>query len=374
LYSTIGKNLEVNINSKHVFKKFLRKSERKESINMDKESNVESNKGLNKKSNKNKGQEISANEEIIEDPRKIFSEALIELGIKNPDILYISCDSSLGASGAEFNMRFPERHFEFGIQEQNAMGEAAGFALSGKIPFIAAYVPFITFRCFEQIRDDVCKTNLNVNIMGNNCGFSTSALGPTHVILEDVSIMRSLPNMTIISPCDGPEYYQAVFAAAELDKPVYIRIHRQKIKRLHYEGYIFKIGKGEILKKGSDITVIACSTMVHKVLEAAALLAQKGMDCEVVNISTIKPIDKDLILSSSSKTKKVVTVEEHSIVNGLGSAVADVLSKENPVKIHMIGIDDFFAVVGQYNEVLDYYGLTGLKIAQRIENFITDKV
>lgn len=319
-------------------------------------------------------QKVNTIEEIIEDPRKVFSDALVELGTKNPDVLYISCDSSLGASGAEFNKRFPERHFEFGIQEQNAMGEAAGFAISGKIPFIAAYVPFITFRCFEQIRDDICKTNLNVNIMGNNCGFSVSALGPTHVILEDVSIMRSLPNMTIISPCDGPEYYQAVFAAAEHEGPVYIRIHRQKTRRIHSNDYKFKVGKGEILKKGSDATVITCSSMVHNVLEAYEQLKINGIECEIINISTIKPIDKDLILNSSSKTKKVITVEEHSIVNGLGSAVADVLAKEDPLKVHMIGINDVFAVVGQYDEVLNYYGLTAVGIAQSIENFIAGKI
>jgi transketolase len=329
-----------------------------------------------KKESKDMDKEIKkdTNEEIIEDPRKVFSDALVVLGTKNPNVLYISCDSSLGASGAEFNKRFPERHFEFGIQEQNAMGEAAGFALCGKVPFIAAYVPFITFRCFEQIRDDVCKTNLNVNIMGNNCGFSVSALGPTHVILEDVSIMRSIPNMTIISPCDGPEYYQTVLAAAELDGPVYIRIHRQKTKRLHSGDYKFEIGKGEILRKGSDITVIACSSMIHKTLEASAILAEKGIGAEVINISTIKPIDKNLIVSSTLKTKRVVTVEEHSIVNGLGSAVADVLAKENPLRMCMIGINDVFAVVGEYDEVLDYYGLTAPKVAQKIENFIAGNV
>ena len=152
---------------------------------------------------------------IIEDPRKVFSDALVELGSRDPNVIFVSCDSSLGASGGEFNKKYPERHFEFGIAEQNAMGEAAGFALCGKIPFIAAYMPFISFRCLEQIRDDVCKTNMKVIIMGNNCGFSVSSLGATHTVLEDIAIIRVLPNITILSPCDGPEYYQAVFAAAE---------------------------------------------------------------------------------------------------------------------------------------------------------------
>jgi transketolase len=309
-------------------------------------------------------------QEIFEDPRKMISDALIELGSKNKNVLYISCDSSLGASGGEFHKKFPQRHFEFGIAEQNAMGEAAGFAISGKIPFIAAYVPFITFRCFEQVRDDVCKTNLNVNIMGNNCGFSVSELGPTHVILEDVSIMRSIPNMTIISPADGIEYRNAVFAAADIAGPVYIRIHRKKVKRINPENYKFIVGKGNILKKGDDVTIITCSYAVCKSIEAAELLAKKGIRAEVINMSTLKPIDKDLILDSSCRTKKVVTVEEHNVVNGLGSAVADILVKENPIKMRMIGINDVFAIVGEYDEVMDYYGLTGPKIALNIEDFL----
>ena len=313
---------------------------------------------------------INKNNNIFDDPRKVIASALVELGKINKNITYISCDSSLGASGDPFRKNFPERHFEFGIQEASSMGTAAGMAISGKIPFITAYVPFITYRCFEQIRDDVCKTNLNVNIMGNNCGLSVSPLGPTHVILEDAAVLKALPNITIISPADGPEYKQAVFAAAQLNSPVYLRIHRQKTKRLNSEGCKFEIGKGSVLRKGSDVTIIANSTMVAKSLEAAEILQRGKIDAEVINMYTLKPIDSDIILKSSSKTKKVVTVEEHSIVGGLGSSVSDILIKDNPVKLKMIGIEDKFAVVGQYYELLDYYGLTGPKIASTIENFL----
>jgi len=313
---------------------------------------------------------INKNNNIFDDPRKVIASALVELGKINKNITYISCDSSLGASGDPFRKSFPERHFEFGIQEASSMGTAAGMAISGKIPFITAYVPFITYRCFEQIRDDVCKTNLNVNIMGNNCGLSVSSLGPTHVILEDAAVLKALPNITIISPADGPEYKQAILAAAQLNSPVYLRIHRKKTKRLNSEGYKFKIGKGSILREGSDVTVIANSTMVAKSLEAAEILQREKIDAEVINMHTLKPIDSDVILKSSSKTKKVVTVEEHSIVGGLGSSVSDVLIKDNPVKLKMIGIEDKFAIVGQYDELLDYYGLTGPKIASTIGNFL----
>ena len=315
----------------------------------------------------------SANEAIYEDPRKIFSNALVELGGQNPDVVFVSCDSSLGASGGEFNKKFPERHFEFGIAEQNAMGEAAGFAACGKIAFIAAYLPFVAFRCFEQLRDDVCKTGLNVKVMGNNCGFSVSSLGATHTVLEDISAIRALPNITILSPCDGPEYYQAVFAAADLKGPVFIRIHRVKTKRMHSGNFKFVIGKGEVLRQGKDVTVVSTSSMVAPSLDAATMLAAKGIDAEVVNISTIKPLDRELILSSSSKTKRVVSVEEHSVAGGLGSAVAEVLIRENPVKMKMVGINDEFTVVGDYKDIIEYYGLTPEKIAASIEVFMADR-
>lgn len=318
----------------------------------------------------NKANDAVNSSPVYDDARKFFANALADLGEKNKDVLYISCDSSLGASGAEFNKRFPGRHFEFGIAEQNSMGEAAGFAISGKIPFIAAYLPFVAYRCFEQVRDDVCKTNLNVNIMGNNCGFSVSALGATHTVLEDIAVMRSLPNLTIFSPCDGPEYYQSAFAAAQINGPVFIRIHRVKARRIHKDGFKFEPGKGEILRQGSDITLVSCSSMVSNTLDAADILSAKGIDAEVINITTLKPIDSQLICQSSLKTKKVVTVEEHSVVGGLGGAVAEVLIRENPVRMKMIGINDLFAVVGDYGQLIDYYGLSPEKIADSVIDFL----
>lgn len=309
--------------------------------------------------------------EEYDDPRKIFAEALVELGRKNEKIVFISCDSSLGAGGGLFRQSFPERHLEFGIQEQNAMGEAAGMAISGKIPYIAGYVPFVAFRCFEQIRDDICKTALNVNVVGNNCGLSVSSLGPTHVVVEDIGVISSLPNITIISPCDGPEYHEAVISASEIDGPVYLRIHRMKAKRLNPENYKFRVGKANILRKGTDVTIVSYSTMVSRSLEAATILYKKGINAEVINMHTLKPIDKETLLESSYRTRKVVTIEEHSIVNGLGGAVASLLARENPVKMKMLGINDVFPLVGGYEELLEYYGLTGPKIASEVEKFLS---
>jgi len=185
-----------------------------------------------------------------------------------------------------------------------------------------------------------------------------------------VAIMRSIPNITIISPCDGLEYYQAVFAAAEIEGPVYIRAHRQKIKRVNSENYRMTIGKANIMRNGSDVSMITCSSMVTKSLEAAQILSERGIDAEVLNMSTLKPIDREAILKSSIKTRRVVTIEEHNIVNGLGTAVADVIVKEGPVKMKMIGIEDLFAVVGSYDEVIDFYGLSGPKIAGQVEEFL----
>jgi transketolase len=285
-------------------------------------------------------------------------------------VIFISCDSSLGASGGPFREKFPERHFEFGIAEAGSMGQAAGFSISGKVPFITAYMPFITYRCFEQIRDDVAKTNLNVNIMGNNCGLSVGTLGPTHVVLEDVAVMRSIPNMTILAPADGPQYRSAIFAAAEIDGPVFLRLHRQKTPRIYEENCMLEPGKADILKEGKDVTLISTSSLVSNTLEAADILKDQGIDAEVINAYSLKPIDKNTILESISKTKRVITIEEHTVIGGLGGIVAELLAKECMARLDMIGIEDQFAVVGDYGELLDFYGLTPEKLAERVKKLL----
>ncbi len=312
-----------------------------------------------------------SNEEIIyDDPRKVVASALVEAGEADPGVVFISCDSSLGASGDPFRQKFPQRHFEFGIAEAGAMGQAAGLSISGKVPFITAYMPFITYRCFEQIRDDVAKTNLNVNIMGNNCGLSVGTLGPTHVVLEDVAVMRALPNMTIFSPADGPQYRAAVLKAAQINGPVFLRIHRQKTPRIYEGDCRVEPGKADILRQGSDVTLLSTSSMVSSTLEAAELLKGKGIDAEVINAYSLKPVDRETIIGSASKTKKVVTIEEHTVIGGLGGIVAELLARECTATLDMIGIEDQFAVVGGYEELLDHYGLTSGKLAERIEKLV----
>lgn len=309
-------------------------------------------------------------DKAYDDPRKIIASTLVEAGEINKDVVYISCDSSLGASGDPFRKKYPERHFEFGIAEAAAMGQAAGLSISGKIPFITAYLPFITFRCFEQIRDDVCKTKLNVNILGNNCGFSVGPLGPTHVVLEDVSVMRAIPNLTIFAPADGPQYRAAILAAVDIDSPVYIRVHRVKTRRLYGHDCKITPGKADILKKGNDLTLISTSSMVNTAIDTAMLLEEKGINAEVINMYCLKPVDKDTILNSAGKTKKVVTLEEHTIIGGLGGIVSEILAKSCDAKLEMIGIDDQFAVVGEYKQLIEYYNLTPEKLARRIMDII----
>jgi len=313
--------------------------------------------------------EKNHNSDIYEDARKIMADALLELGTSNKNVVFVSMDSSAGASGGAFRKAFPERHFEFGIAEQNGIGEAAGLAISGKIPVIAAYVPFTTYRPFEQIRDDLCKTKLNAIILGNNSGFSVSSLGPTHTVLEEVGVLRSLPNMTIICPADGIEYRQVLEVASKINCPTYIRVSRIKSKRIFNEDHRLVFGKADIVKKGSDITLLATGTMVSKSLEAADLLAKEKINAEVISISTIKPLDEEAIINSARKTGKVVTIEEHSIYNGLGSAASEVLSKNCPTRMKFIGTPDEYAPVGSYDELMNYYGLSSEKIAGTILDF-----
>ncbi|MHB1253808.1 MAG: transketolase family protein [Candidatus Humimicrobiaceae bacterium] len=313
----------------------------------------------------------SNNKTIIEYPRDVIGAALVELGNKNDDMVFISCDTSNGTGANEFKNKFPERHIEFGIQEQNAVSAAAGMALMGKIPFIGAHVPFITLKCVEQIRNDLCKTNLNVNIIGRDFGLQTPSLGATHMIIEDVGVLRTLPNITIIAPADGIEYRSAIMAAPEIEGPVYIRVSRQPTKRINNINYEFKVGKGNLLVSGQDITLIATSTMVADTIDAAEILKFKGINAEVLNIHTIKPIDKNLILKSCTKTNIAVTIEEHSIINGLGCAVGEILMEKNPMKLLRIGFKDDFLITGEtYNQLKNYYGLTGKKIAEKVIRFI----
>lgn len=306
----------------------------------------------------------------LKDPRKVFGNQVLELAKQDPRILAISTDSSGSSGFGPFKEYFPERHLEFGLTEQSAIGFCAGLALSGKIPFFCAITPFITMRCYEQIRNDLVYTFANVKIVGRNSGLDYSYLGYTHQSLEDIAIIRSLPNMIVIVPSDPIEIAACVKEVAKYIGPVYIRIGSEKLPTFHNLNYHFSLGKGEILKKGRDITLIAIGGMVWRALEAAKELVKLGIKVGVVNMPTIKPLDCELLLQVSKETDIILTIEDHSIVSGLGSAVSEFLSQENPMRIIKLGVPDVCSSTGPYEELIEKYNLSTKGIVSSVMNIL----
>ena len=304
------------------------------------------------------------------DPRKTFGEALVEVGAKDQRVIAISADSSSGSGLGPFRDRFPERHLEFGIMEQGIIGFASGLATTGKIPFVAAIAPFVTARPFEMFRNDLGYMNQNVKVVGRCAGLTYSDLGPTHQSLDDVAIIRTIPGVTVISPGDPVEIKKAVHAAAGHVGPVYIKIGSPKMPILMDEGYEFQIGKGVLMEEGDDITLIGTGTVLARAWEAAQLLKKRGMHPRLINIHTIKPLDRDLIVRAARETGRIVTVEEHYRVGGLGSAVSELLAQVHPVPMRFIGVDDQYASNGPYEELLGLYGLLAEQIAETVVSFL----
>ncbi|MBI4649712.1 transketolase family protein [Candidatus Desantisbacteria bacterium] len=273
-----------------------------------------------------------------------------------------------------FRDKYPSRFFNFGVAEQNMMGTAAGFALSGKIVFASSFAIFATGRAWEQIRNSIASPNINVKIVGSHSGISVGEDGSSHQALEDIALMRVIPNMKIIVPADAIETEKAVFAAAEIQGPVYIRTSRPKTPVIFNENYEFHLGRGAVIRKGADITIIATGIMLNVALEAAVKLFNQKIDCRVVNMPTIKPIDREIIISSASETGAILTIEEHSIVGGLGSAVAEVLAEENRNAFFKgVGIPDKFGQSGTYEELFAFYGLTSENIMNEVLEILKKK-
>lgn len=304
------------------------------------------------------------------DPRKTFGEALLEAGEKNENIVAISADSSIGSGLGPFREKFPERHFEFGIMEQGIIGYASGLATTGKIPFVAAIAPFVTARPFEMFRNDLGYMRQNVKVVGRCAGLTYSDLGPTHQSLDDIAILRTIPGVTILNPGDPVEIKKAVHAAADHKGPVYIKIGSPKMPVLYSQDYSFEIGRGVVMKEGGDVTIIGTGTVLSKAYYAAEILEKEGINARLLDIHTLKPLDEDLIIKAARETKKIVTVEEHYLYGGLGSAVAWVLAREYPAPVKMIGVDDQFAANGPYEELLGLYGLQAEQIAKTVRTFI----
>ncbi|KZL89885.1 transketolase family protein [Clostridium magnum] len=300
--------------------------------------------------------------------REAYGQALVELS-KNEKIVVLDADLAKATKTADFKKVCPERFFDMGIAEQDMIGTAAGLAVSGKVPFASTFAVFAAGRAFEQIRNSVCYPKLNVKIAATHAGVTVGEDGGTHQSVEDISLMRSIPNMVVLNPSDDVEAKAAIFAAAEYYGPVYIRLGRAATPTIHDENYKFEIGKGEVLKEGKDVAIIATGIMVAKALEAAEKLKSEGINASVVNIHTIKPIDKELIVNVAKETGKVVTVEEHSVIGGLGSAICEVLSQQLPTKVKLIGLNDTFGQSGTPKDLLEYYGLTVENIVETVKSF-----
>ncbi len=303
-----------------------------------------------------------------------FGEGVVELAKNNPGIVVLGGDITNSVGLGDFVKNFPDRFFSLGIAEQNAIGVAAGLAHSGKVPFFSTYAVFSAHRDNDQVRVSVCYNNLPVKIGGAHAGISVGADGATHQALEDIAVMRVLPNMTVLSPCDATQTKLATIASVQqVSGPAYIRYGREAIADFTPETLPFVVGKAQVFRTGKDITLFATGSMVWQSLQAAKILAKKNIDAEVVNIHTIKPIDKETIIRSLQKTKCAIVTEEHQIIGGLGSAVAEVSVEYFPVPINFVGIQDRFGESGSPEELMKKYGLTAENIAEKAISVIKRK-
>ncbi len=303
--------------------------------------------------------------------RESYGNALAELGAEHEDLVVLDADLAAATKTGIFKKAFPDRHIDCGIAESNMVGIATGLALTGKVPFCSSFAMFAAGRTFEQIRNSVGYPHANVKIGATHAGISVGEDGATHQCNEDIALMRTIPGMTIINPSDDVEAKAAVKAAYEMEGPVYLRFGRLAVPVINdTPDYKFEIGKGIVLKEGTDVTLIATGLEVNESLEAAKMLEADGVSVEVINIHTIKPLDVDLIAKTAAKTGKVVTVEEHSIIGGLGSAVAEVLAEKQPAKLLRIGVEDRFGESGPAVKLLEKYELDAAGIYKKVKAFL----
>ena len=305
--------------------------------------------------------------------RDSYGAALVELGAKNPNLVVLDADLAAATKTGGFKKAYPDRFFDCGIAEGNMISLAAGLAAAGKLVFASSFAMFAAGRAFEQVRNAVGYTHLPVKIGATHAGLSVGEDGATHQCCEDIGLMRTIPGMTIINPADDVEARKAVFAAAEFDGPVYMRFGRLAVPTLFAESYDFQIGKGVQLAEGNDVTIVATGLMVGEAIKARELLANDGISARLINIHTIKPIDKEIIIKAAQETGAIVTTEEHNIIGGLGSAVCEVLAEACPTPVIRNGVEDTFGKSAPALEVLEYFGLTAEKIAAQAKQAIALK-
>ncbi len=303
--------------------------------------------------------------------RASYGNALVELGNKVDNLYVLDADLAAATQTGIFKKAFPERHIDCGIQECNMVGVAAGLATTGKVPFVSTFAMFAAGRAYEQVRNSVGYPHLNVKIGATHAGISVGEDGASHQCLEDIALMREIPGMVVINPADDVEARAAVEAAYNHEGPVYLRFGRLAVPVINdTPDYKFEIGKGVTLKEGSDVSLIATGLEVNETLQAAEMLEKDGIHAEVINIHTIKPLDEELVVKTASKTKKVVTIEEHSVIGGLGSAVAEVLCEQCPTKMKRIGVYDRFGESGPAKELLHKYELDAEGIYKQVKEFL----
>jgi transketolase len=302
--------------------------------------------------------------------RAAFGETLIELAGEGMDVVAVEADLSKSTTTAAFGAEYPDRFFNVGIAEQNMIGTAAGLAVAGKIPFTGSFAVFATGRAYDQVRNTVCYSGLDVKLAPTHSGITVGPDGGSHQMLEDIALMRVLPGMTVLVPADYNSAKGALRAAAATPGPVYVRLGRAGVPEVYPDGAQFEVGKAHVLREGSDVSIMACGIMVGEALEAAQTLAEAGVSAEVVDVATVKPLDVDTIVDSASKTRAVVVAEEHSIVGGLGSAVAEALGENAPTKLKRIGVRDVFGTSGDPAELMEHFGLTASDIAEAARDMV----
>lgn len=305
-------------------------------------------------------------ESIKKATRQSYGEALLELGKENENIVVFDADLSTATKTNIFAKEFPERFFDMGIAEQNMISTAAGIATCGKIPYASTFAVFAAGRAYDQIRNSVCYPKLNVKICATHAGVTVGEDGATHQMIEDISLMRTLPNMTVISPSDDIQTKWVVKEISKINGPVYLRLSRLATPVIYDENQKFEIGKAVQIGEGTEATIFATGVTVSEALKARKILKSKGIDVRVVDIHTIKPIDKNMIIKCAKETRKLISVEDHNIIGGLGSAIADVLTEEYPTKLIRLGINDTFGKSGKATELMEYFGITADKIVEKM--------
>lgn len=298
--------------------------------------------------------------------REIFGETVAELANEDPRIVVLDGDLGSSTRADIFERAHPDRYLQMGIAEQNMLGVAAGLATMGFMPFISTFVSFALIRPLDQVRVLIAQTGLNVKITAGYAGLFTGMAGKTHQIVDDVSIARAMPGIVVVSPADDVEAAQVLRWSATYDGPVYVRLVRDATQRLFDDGYRFEFGRAVVLREGRDVTLISTGSQTPRVVDAAGILAGAGIDAHVVHLPTIKPVDVEAIVAAAERTGRVITVEEHTIIGGLGGAVAETLSEHRPTRLHRVGLPDIYTESGPNDALLDLYGLSAVRVAEQV--------